>query len=119
MAAKPTLPGSAQGTDDRHLPVSSAPGLVLSSWAVFSATYARLENNRLLRPSAAYVLLNALLSAAVAWASLAFRSGSPRATCIWLTRSAPFWDSLPPRRSSRWCWNLSSARQGKVETSAL
>ena len=40
--------------------------LVLFLLGRFSATFARLENNRLLRPSASYVLLNAFLCALVA-----------------------------------------------------
>lgn len=53
-------------------------GLVLFILGRFSATYARLENNRLLRPSAAYVLLNALLSAAVGVGIIGVQVGFPK-----------------------------------------
>jgi regulator of protease activity HflC (stomatin/prohibitin superfamily) len=48
----------------------------------FSATYARLENNRLLRPSASYVLLNAFLCGLVAAGIIAVRWQFPRADFV-------------------------------------
>jgi membrane protease subunit HflK len=44
----------------------------------FSATMARLENNRLLRPGAGYMLLNAYLCIAVALGIIAVEAGVPR-----------------------------------------
>jgi len=44
----------------------------------FSATMARLENNRLLRPGAGYMLLNAYLCIAVAAGIIAVEAGVPR-----------------------------------------
>jgi regulator of protease activity HflC (stomatin/prohibitin superfamily) len=45
----------------------------------FSATMARLENNRLLRPGAGYMLLNAYLCIVVAAGIIAVQAGVPRA----------------------------------------
>ncbi|HEV2210440.1 MAG TPA: protease modulator HflK [Verrucomicrobiae bacterium] len=45
----------------------------------FSATFARLEHQRLLRPSASYVLLNAILCGSVACGIVAVQGGVPRA----------------------------------------
>jgi membrane protease subunit HflK len=45
----------------------------------FSTTMARLENNRLLRPGAGYMLLNAYLCIAVAAGIIAVEAGVPRA----------------------------------------
>ncbi len=53
--------------------------LVLFLVGRFSATFARLQNQRLLRPSASYLLLNALLCSAVGAGVIAVQSGAPRA----------------------------------------
>src|SRR5579859_745330 len=45
----------------------------------FSATFARLENQRLLRPSASYVLLNAILCAVVGGGIVGIQAGFPKA----------------------------------------
>ncbi len=45
----------------------------------FSATFARLENQRLLRPGASYLLLSAFLSAAVAAGIMGVLAGFPKA----------------------------------------
>lgn len=53
--------------------------LVLFIFGRFSATYARLENQRLLRASASYLLLNAFLCALVACGLLGVVLGFPKA----------------------------------------
>lgn len=45
----------------------------------FSATYARLEHRRLLRPSASYLLLNAILCAVVGGGIIGVQAGFPKA----------------------------------------
>lgn len=60
--------------------------LVLFILGKFSATLARLENNRLLRPSAAFVLLDAYLSFAVGAAIAAGQAGFPK-TDFYLARA--------------------------------
>jgi modulator of FtsH protease HflK len=45
----------------------------------FSATFARLENQRLLRPSASYLLLNAILAVVVGGGIVAVQAGFPNA----------------------------------------
>ena len=52
--------------------------LVLFLIGRFSATFARLENRRLLRPSASYLLLNAILCAVVGGGIIAVQAGFPR-----------------------------------------
>ncbi len=52
--------------------------LVLFLLGRFSATYARLENQRLLRPGASYLLLNAFLSAIVAVGIIGSQTEFPR-----------------------------------------
>lgn len=54
-------------------------GLVLFLFGRFAATFARLENNRLLRPGASYLLLNAIGSAAVGVGIIAVQAGFPKA----------------------------------------
>ncbi len=54
-------------------------GLVLFLLGRFSATFARLENQRLLRPSASYLLLNAFLCAAVVVGLITVIGGFPKA----------------------------------------
>ncbi len=56
--------------------------LVLFLLGRFSATFARLENNRLLRPSASYVLLNAFLCALVAAGIAAVQWQFPKADVV-------------------------------------
>jgi regulator of protease activity HflC (stomatin/prohibitin superfamily) len=56
--------------------------LVLFLLGRFSATYARLENNRLLRPSASYVLLNAFICGFVAAGIIAVRWQFPKADSL-------------------------------------
>jgi len=56
--------------------------LVLFLLGRFSATFARLENHRLLRPSASYVLLNAFLCLVVVGASWVFWRVFPRPTVL-------------------------------------
>ncbi len=53
--------------------------LVLFMVGRFGATFARLRNQRLLRPSSSYLLLNALLCAVVAVGIILVQSGFPRA----------------------------------------
>lgn len=53
--------------------------LVLFLLGRFSATFARLENQRLLRPGASYLLLNAVLCSAVGAAIVVVQAGWPRA----------------------------------------
>ena len=53
--------------------------LVLFLLGRFSATFARLENQRLLRPGASYLLLNAFLSAVVAGGIIGVQARFPRA----------------------------------------
>ncbi len=53
--------------------------LVLFILGRFSATFARLENQRLLRPGASWLLLNAVLSAVVAGGIIGVEGGFPRA----------------------------------------
>jgi membrane protease subunit HflK len=53
--------------------------LVLFLLGRFSATYARLEDQRLLRPSASYLLLNALLCAVVGGGIIGVQARFPRA----------------------------------------
>jgi regulator of protease activity HflC (stomatin/prohibitin superfamily) len=53
--------------------------LVLFLLGRFSATFARLENQRLLRPSASYLLLNAVLCATVGAGIIGVQAGFPRA----------------------------------------
>jgi membrane protease subunit HflK len=53
--------------------------LLLFLLGKFSATMARLENNRLLRPSASYLLLGAYLCAAVGGGLVAIEAGAPSA----------------------------------------
>ncbi len=53
--------------------------LVLFLVGRFSATFARLQNQRLLRPSASYLLLNALLCSVVGVGIILVQSGVPRA----------------------------------------
>jgi len=53
--------------------------LVLFLVGRFSATFARLQKQRLLRPGASYLLLNALLCAAVGGGIIAAQSGFPQA----------------------------------------
>ena len=52
--------------------------LILFLLGKFSATMARLENNRLLRPSASYLLLGAYLSAAVAAGIVGIEAGAAK-----------------------------------------
>jgi membrane protease subunit HflK len=52
--------------------------LVLFLLGRFSATFARLQDQRLLRPGASYLLLNAILCAAVGGGIVAAQSGLPR-----------------------------------------
>ena len=52
--------------------------LVLFLLGRFSATFARLQDQRLLRPGASYLLLNAILCAAVGAGIVAAQSGAPR-----------------------------------------
>ncbi len=52
--------------------------LVLFLLGRFSATFARLEDQRLLRPGASYLLLNAILSAVVGLGIIAVQAGFPR-----------------------------------------
>lgn len=52
--------------------------LVLFLLGRFSATYARLENQRLLKPGASYLLLNAVLCGAVGAAVIGVQAGWPR-----------------------------------------
>ena len=52
--------------------------LVLFLLGRFSATFARLENQRLLRPSASYLLLNAILCAAVGSGIIGVQAGFPK-----------------------------------------
>jgi membrane protease subunit HflK len=52
--------------------------LVLFLLGRFSATFARLENQRLLRPGASYLLLNAILCGAVGGGIIAIQAGFPR-----------------------------------------
>jgi regulator of protease activity HflC (stomatin/prohibitin superfamily) len=56
--------------------------LVLFLLGKFSATIARLENHRLLRPGSNYLLLCAYLAAAAAGALAAVQAGAPRADLI-------------------------------------
>jgi regulator of protease activity HflC (stomatin/prohibitin superfamily) len=56
--------------------------LVLFLLGRFSATYARLENNRLLRPSASYVLLNAFICGLVAAGIIAAKWQFPKADLV-------------------------------------
>src|SRR5262249_47424660 len=65
--------------------------LVLFLLGRFSATFARLENQRLLRPGASYLLLNAILCTAVGGGIVAVHAGFPEtgvylayALCGWL-----------------------------------
>lgn len=53
--------------------------LVLFMLGRFSATFARLENQRLLRPGASYLLLNAILCAVVAGGIIAVQARFPKA----------------------------------------
>jgi regulator of protease activity HflC (stomatin/prohibitin superfamily) len=53
--------------------------LVLFLLGRFSATFARLENQRLLRPSASYLLLNAILCAVVGSGMIGVQAGFPKA----------------------------------------
>jgi membrane protease subunit HflK len=53
--------------------------LVLFLLGRFSATFARLENQRLLRPSASYLLLNAFLCAVVGGGIIGVQAGFPKA----------------------------------------
>lgn len=53
-------------------------GLLLFIVGRFGATYARLENNRLLRPSSSYLLLNAIITAAIGLGITAVQIGFPR-----------------------------------------
>jgi regulator of protease activity HflC (stomatin/prohibitin superfamily) len=53
--------------------------LVLFLVGRFSATFARLQNQRLLRPSASYLLLNAVLCAAVGGGIVGVQAGFPNA----------------------------------------
>jgi regulator of protease activity HflC (stomatin/prohibitin superfamily) len=57
-------------------------GLVLFLLGKFSATIARLEDHRLLRPGASYLLLGAYLSAAVAVGIILVQIGLPRADLV-------------------------------------
>lgn len=52
--------------------------LVLFLLGRFSATFARLENQRLLRPSASYLLLNAILCAVVGGGIIGVQAGFPK-----------------------------------------
>lgn len=52
--------------------------LVLFLLGRFSATFARLENQRLLRPASSYLLLNAVLCAVVGGGIVAVQAGFPR-----------------------------------------
>jgi membrane protease subunit HflK len=52
--------------------------LVLFLLGRFSATFARLENQRLLRPGASYLLLNAILCTAVGGGIVAVQAGFPK-----------------------------------------
>jgi len=56
--------------------------LVLFLLGRFSATYARLENHRLLRPSASYVLLNAFICGLVAAGIVAVKWEFPKADFV-------------------------------------
>src|SRR6185312_14017735 len=53
-------------------------GLVLLLFGIFSATMARLENHRLLRPSASWVLFGAYICFAVALGAVGVEMGYPR-----------------------------------------
>jgi regulator of protease activity HflC (stomatin/prohibitin superfamily) len=53
--------------------------LVLFLLGRFSATFARIENQRLLRPSASYLLLNAFLCAVVGGGMIGVQAGFPKA----------------------------------------
>lgn len=53
--------------------------LVLFLLGRFSATFARLEGQRLLRPGASYLLLNAVLCATVGGGIVAVQAGAPKA----------------------------------------
>ncbi|HWQ92661.1 MAG TPA: protease modulator HflK, partial [Clostridia bacterium] len=53
--------------------------LVLFILGRFSAAYARLENNRLLRPSAGYLLLNAILTGVIGIGIVGVQIGFPKA----------------------------------------
>src|SRR5215469_10195415 len=52
--------------------------LILFLLGRFSATFARLENQRLLRPGASYLLLNAILCTAVGGGIVAVQAGVPK-----------------------------------------
>lgn len=53
-------------------------GLVLFMFGRFSATFARLESQRLLRPAASYLLLNAILCTVVGGGVVAVQAGFPK-----------------------------------------
>ena len=57
----------------------AAFALGLFIFGKFSATFARLENNRLLRPGAGWVLLGAYLCAIVAFGTIGILAGYPKA----------------------------------------
>jgi len=85
---KLALGGSEVRTPGLALALFGLFGLILFLVGKFSATIARLEDHRLLRPGSSYLLLGAYLCAAVAIAIVFVEAGFPRADLIVASSSA-------------------------------
>ena len=79
VAPLASMPGSAPVTNPTFgLALFGLFALILFLLGKFSATIARIENNRLLRPGASWMLLNAYLCFAIAVGNVGVEAGFPK-----------------------------------------